>query len=859
MSSRPAPSRVLRCPARERIAIPARAGASSPLFLRKSARRAASARLAPITGVQAPAVVPALAVIAGIACGVLAPSLRPYAAPALVASLAAALVAWRASHARAFGALILAGFGAAGALLGAVDAERAMRTPLAAFFADYTAQPGGGAWPLTIEGRLRGDATPTDYGASITLEVERARTPCGWLPAEGGARLAVSGTLAAGALAGWREGRRVRLPASLRIPTRYRDPGVQDESLALARRGIALVGSVKSGSLVEVVARGSAMQEAASAIRARVRRTVRRLVPGDALRAGIVTAILIGDRGGLDPTTTRRLQEAGTYHVIAISGGNIVILAGLAFVVLRLLRVPRRGGSIALAALLCAYGYIAGGGPSVARATIAAVVYLLAVAADHRSPAMNVLAAVALVAVAYEPLEVFDPGLALSYGATLALLVAADRVRLGKRNAILAVLAGTICAELALFPIGASVFHRVTVAGLILNFAAIPLMTVVQVAGLAVLAAAPFFDVLARAAGTVAGLASVGLVESTRLLDVAPWLTWRVPSPAWSIVGVYYAAWALALWGGVIARLRYRALAVAASAALMICVPSLTRLARPRPAPAAGMLRATFLDVGQGDAAVVQFPGGWSLLVDAAGLPASAFDLGERVITPALLALGVQRLDYLAITHGDPDHVEGAPGVARDFGPRELWEGIVVPPHRTLNDLRRITSRGGGALRTVRPGDIVRLGGVDVRVLHPPEPDWERQRVRNDDSIVLEIRYGDVSIVLPGDISAPTEEPLATRLSDAPLRILKAAHHGSATSSSAAWLDAARAAAVVFSCGRGNRYGHPHPAVLDRAASRRTPVFRTDEDGAITVTTDGRTAHVETFTGRSLELAPRPR
>jgi competence protein ComEC len=126
--------------------------------------------------------------------------------------------------------------------------------------------------------------------------------------------------------------------------------------------------------------------------------------------------------------------------------------------------------------------------------------------------------------------------------------------------------------------------------------------------------------------------------------------------------------------------------------------------------------------------------------------------------------------------------------------------------------------------------------------------------VRNDDSIVLEISYGDVSIVLPGDISAPVEEALAARLSAAPLRILKAAHHGSATSSTGAWLDAVRAAAVVFSCGRGNRYGHPHPAVLERVASRRAHIFRTDEDGAVTVTTDGQSVEVSTYTQRRIRL-----
>jgi competence protein ComEC len=169
-----------------------------------------------------------------------------------------------------------------------------------------------------------------------------------------------------------------------------------------------------------------------------------------------------------------------------------------------------------------------------------------------------------------------------------------------------------------------------------------------------------------------------------------------------------------------------------------------------------------------------------------------------------------------------------------------------------LRDLQHGVTLAGGALRTVRPDDRLRIGDVELRVLHPAEPDWERQRVRNDDSIVLELRYGDVSIVLPGDISTAIEEALAPKLSDAPIRVLKAAHHGSASSSSGAWLDAARAAAVVFSCGRGNRYGHPHPSVLERVRSRGSQVFRTDEDGAVTVTTDGEALTISGFTGRRL-------
>lgn len=849
----------------------------------------------------APAVFPALAVIAGIAAGVFAPSLKGVATVLLLAMCVLAAFAWRSRRDTAFAVSVLLGFGGTGIVLGSNQVTAAARPPLREFFDQARSGRDGGLSPYTVEGVVRQDAAPAPYGASMTVDAVRVQTACGWLPAAGGLRVAVNGDLARDRLDDWRAGRRLRLTALLRLPAVYRDPGLPDETFGMARRGIALAGSVKSRALVEVVGRGHTAAELAAAIRAYARRAVSRAVSDRAVAAAIVTAILVGDRGGLDPQLERRLQEAGTYHVIAISGGNVAILAGLAFVLLRAARVPRRGASLVLAFVICAYGYVAGGGASVARATLAAAVYLAATAADHRAPALNVLATVALVAVIYDPLAVFDPGLMLSYGATLALLLGADRVlrrrgskdaethrdaevgRTAARSQDLApgtrrnrghqqplsaslglvralghsvacasrvVLAGTIAAELALFPISAFIFHRITLAGLALNFVAIPLMTIAQLGGIAVLLLWPVSTVLARGAGLVAALAADGLTSSTSLLSVAPWLTWRVPTPPIPLLVVYYGGWVGLLF---VSRQRlFRTLtgvAVALAAAL-IAWPTLTDGVLVARSPQPEQLRVTFLDVGQGDSILVQFPGGGAMLIDAAGLPDSSFDLGERVITPAMLALGVRRLEYLAITHGDPDHVEGAPSVARDFRPRELWEGVLVPPHETLRALRTLIAGRRGAARLVRPGDLLSVGPVDVRVLHPAEPDWERQRVRNDDSIVLELKYGDVSIVLPGDIGSGVEETLVGRLSDAPIRILKAAHHGSATSSSDAWLAATRPAAVIFSCGRDNRYGHPAPAVLDRVKSHGAAIFRTDQDGAITVTTDGKSTTVTTFTGR---------
>ena len=503
--------------------------------------------------------------------------------------------------------------------------------------------------------------------------------------------------------------------------------------------------------------------------------------------------MLIGDRAGLDDETTRRLQEGGTYHVIAISGGNIVILAGCLLLLGRSAGLRPRRLSIAVILLLVAYAYLVGHEPSVARATTAAVIVLGAGLLDHRTPPVNVLAVAAVCITLVSPLAVFDPGFLLTFGATLGIVLGASRVAdtLGRLAARwveppprwvmvpLTLLAATLCAEGALMPIGAALFGRVSLAGLVLNFFAIPLMTVTQLAGMAALVLAPLHPLLSSAAGYLAHLAATGLVESTRLLDLCPWLVFRVPAPSAPVFVVYYGALVLLVWTGGSTWRRGVALTLLAAAAVWIVSAS----ARPPimlvGRPPAGWMRVTFLDVGQADATLVQTPGGRSLLVDAGGSFSGRTDIGSRVVAPALWALGVRRLDVAALTHGDPDHIGGMEAVLHDFAPRHLWEGVPVPGYRPLDALRLASDAIGARWRRVAAGDRFALGGVAIAVAHPPVPDWERPRVRNDDSIVLDVRFGNVAVLLPGDIGREVEGRVAGAVAPAAFRVVKVPHHGS--------------------------------------------------------------------------------
>jgi competence protein ComEC len=832
----------------------------------------------------------ALAILAGVAAGVCLDVGGRVWLAALTVAWIGACVAFLVERRRLFAWALAMGFAGAGGSLGHRDASVALDPPVVRQTQPDT--PGGCAscadGPWLVEGRLRDDAELTEFGAAFTIDLTRVEASGRLRPSAGGVRLSVGGQLAARQRDDWRGGRLVRAMATLRRPQAYSNFGTPDQESAVALRGIRLFGSVKSAALVEVVGRGSRWREAGAAARARIRRLVEAAIGArDREAAAIVVAVLIGDRAGLTPDLESRLQRAGTFHVIAISGGNIAILVGAALWTLKRLGLsPRTQAACALGAIVC-YAGIASGGSSVARAALAASLYLVARTLDHRAASRTIVAVTAGVLLLARPLLVLDAGFWLTFVASIAILEqaaslaerlsracrvnGAGRLRAAVRGAV-TLLAATLVAEASLAPIVAFTFAQVTAAGLALNFLAIPLMSVVQMAGIAVVVCGAIHPVLTWPAGSLAILAARGITESARAVELAPWSAPHVPPPPLWLAVLIVAAWWSAWW---LPDRRLRR----AGAGLWVCgmltivagwpvwpteparwlprrvvscaTPSEPSSAETTPDVVSRRrwLRVTFLDVAQGSATLIRFPDDSSLLVDAGGAAASRFDVGARVVAPALWALGLRRLGAIALTHGDVDHIGGAGAVLEDFRPRDVWEGVPVATSEPLRQLALRAASLGSSWTRMYSGAARSYAGVAMRVWHPPPPDWERPRVRNDDSIVIELRWGDVSIVLPGDIGSQVEAGLAPQLAPARLRVLLAAHHGSRQSSSAPWLDALAPRLAVVSAGRDNRFGHPAPAVLDRLAVRKIQVLRTDRDGAIQLDTDGRRLRITTCGG----------
>jgi competence protein ComEC len=849
------------------------------------------------------AVLPALALVVGAAVGIATtwPAAVWLGPLALAWSVSVAAFFWRGSWVTI--AACVVGFGAAGAALGRRATSEALMPPILVQSRDVRVDTQGTrAPPLVIEGELVGDASPTEFGAAFTIDVRRVYIgPEGWQSSGGRVRVTVSGALVGQRIAEWRSGRTVRAPMVLNAPLPYRNFGTIDQEQRLALAGVRLFGSVKSLSLVEIVSRGRWWQEATATMRDVVRRVVARYVGcWDARSGAIVTAILIGDRAGLDATTESRLQRAGTYHVIAISGGNIAILVTVATMLLRLTRAPPRPRAWLALAIVVIYALIVGSGASVARATLGAAVFLFAHALDQRSAAINILSVVVALMLVLAPLELLDPAFWLTCVATLAILVCAQRIhsqvdawlvsgwsvltRASRaetdqprrdwsrwRAAPLALLAATLAAESWLLPITAYAFSQATFAGLALNFLAIPLMTIAQVGGLVVLGVAGWMPPLAFAIGYVSHLAAYGLVESARLVDLAPRLAMRMaPPPLWLVLITEACCCAMWFVRDGWPRRASVVLWLACLAAIVLAPPWLPTPGTASALHAAGhfpceppnapssWLRMTTLDVAQGDATLIRLPDGATLMIDAGGSPTGGYDIGARIVSPALWALGLRHLDTLVLTHGDRDHIGGAGALLGDFRPSEIWEGIPVRGHALLDALRQqATSLLHARWRAVDSGYNPQANGVGhvrLRVWNPQPPDWERRRVRNDDSIVLEIDFGRISIVLPGDIGPNVVRLLAEELSPAPLRILKAPHHGSGQSSTDGFLAALAPRVAIISAGRGNRFGHPAPGTLARYRAQDTAIFRTDEDGAIEVDTDGDSVFITTCSGRRLHL-----
>jgi len=687
---------------------------------------------------------------------------------------------------------------------------------------------------------------PAAEWARFVVEVLRLRLGERWVPVRGRARLTVLGEPPAVAY-----GDEVRGSFQLRPPGRFRTPGAFDYAGYLATQGIFLEGWTRQPIEIVPGSRGWPWLEWIFRLRALLlTRLDGALPPG---QAALLKAMVLGDRSGLTPETTQAFLDSGTYHILAISGLNVSLLAGALFGLLRLLRASPRLAALLSALVVTGYAGLAGASASVVRAAVMADAFLLAVVLDRRADLLNSLALSALALLWWNPLYLADVGFQLTFLATLGIVLVVPRCdrALGRLPRALrwplASVAMTLAASLMTLPVLAQAFNRVAPAGILANLPIVPLSGLITGCGLAASAALALRPEGAPWLNQACGWLVEALVVAARWFAALPWSSLVVFTPTPGMLVAYYGAVAsavIAMQGGAgPGRRRWRRLALAGAG--VVCLLLLIGQVAVRHAgqEEPGRIRLTVLDVGQGEAILAELPGRRRLLVDAGGMSPGGFDLGARVVTPFLLHEWIGALDVLVLSHPQADHVAGAVSLLRAIPVAEVWSGDGPGTSVAFIWVQELLRQRRIPLRIVsRASPPLRWGEASVQVLHPPPwrpaappfPDGWSVR-SNEDSIVLGVRLGEYTALLTGDIGRLGEEVLLQ--SGRPLRAqaLKVAHHGSRTSSSPAFLDAVRPEVAVVSAGRRNRYRHPHPEVLERLEARGIRVLRTDRDGTITV------------------------
>jgi competence protein ComEC len=555
-------------------------------------------------------------------------------------------------------------------------------------------------------------------------------------------------------------------------------------------------------------------------------------------------------------------------HLLAVSGLHVLLVGMVLYTLLRpilhrlrfrwqTVEVLRAASTIAV---LLLYMLLTGSPPSVVRAVVMAVLLIGSILLQRTTHTLNTLGVAAIVLLMLRPTALFDAGFQLSMSAVAGIVVLNPRLEDACRHILpepvhqnaagewlMSMTTVSIAATLGTAPVLLHHFGFVALGGLILNIVAIPLTAIGLSSGLLMLFAAPMFASGASAFGASADASIRGLTEIAAF--GATWMGGgaHLANPsAWTLASICAAVVAVAQFP----RPKHRWRLIVA-ACLFATLGFIHNLAEGESTP---MLEVLFLDVGQGDAVLVSTPDGHHMLVDAG--PSSPFsDAGESVVAPHLKHAGIDKIDVVVATHPDSDHLGGVPSVVEAVEVDRFIHSGRSSDSELFSRSRRILQEHGVMSSAVTAGDSISLGEhVAVDVLGPPDVSVSGSWEENDASVVLMVSFGETRILLPGDVEHAGERWLVERFGNRLASdLVKAAHHGSSTSSTPAFVeastsDSSRHPVAVIPVGRFNQFGMPVPDVLTRWQSRADSVFRTDTQGAVRVSSDGKRVLVTAFT-----------
>lgn len=670
-----------------------------------------------------------------------------------------------------------------------------------------------------------------------------------------------------------RYGKHITLTGVLRQPDTRRNPGGFDYRAYLARQNVSAIIYHQGLFRIEDKQSGFLPLRWIEALRLQTERIIdaaysRLETPPtktDSLHAQLLKGILLGKRGDVPSETLDIFRNSGTFHVLAVSGLHVGLVAMFCYFGLSAFRIPKKLLSLLTIVVVLIYACLVGFRPSVFRATLMATLYLFATIIDRDADIYNMLGVAALVLLLLNPMQLWDVGFQLSFVAVASIvyfvpkmekplqsLWSSDKsddgnILLKFRNTaikwlVLSYLV-TFAAQLGTGPLIVFYFYRAYPFGIIVGPFAVGLVSLIVGLGMASVCVGFIWIPLAK---LLALVNHVIIFIFLKLIGIfgQEWSVMKVAPPTFGLIVIYIAiCLGITHWRYVYKQWKVASLIGLSVVAMWIWNSAFHEKGR--------LLEVVTLDVGQGDAAIVKFPDKRTMLIDG-GIQHSyydekrrrevEYDVGERIIEPYLDAHGIRKLDLVMLTHPDIDHGGGLAYILQNFKVKHLL-GI---PDRKLDSqihqrLRSIARTQDIPYSFPYAEQIKLTPTATLNLLHPIDAASTdlMDTDKNNDSLVLKLSYGEVDILFTGDIEAKAETQLVASRQDLRSEIIKVPHHGSRTSSSTMFIDAVQPRYAIFSLGQRNRFQFPHAEVVARYRERNCVQLRTDQLGAITLKTDG--------------------
>lgn len=580
---------------------------------------------------------------------------------------------------------------------------------------------------------------------------------------------------------------------------------------------------------------------------------------------GIFQAALLGEKASLEDSLQELYQKNGIAHLLAISGLHISMI-GLGFY--RLLRKTGLGygkaGFVGVAVII-SYGVLTGGSSSVVRAVLMVLAYM---GAEYLGRSYDMLSAASLAAALllwFSPWFLFQAGFQLSFGAVAAIggigPWLTKQIRPGKLWEPL--LLGAII-QITTYPIILYHFFQFPMYGIFLNLLVIPLMTYVLLSGMA--------GILLGAFSMKLGVAALGgghyILWLYRQLclwfEQLPGANLIIGRPRLWQIGLYYALLGVILWQ--VKRHAFRRQKGEAQLQkagtenreeglwgricrqmLWLCGGIAVAFFLLWPIPVRGV-EITFLDVGQGDGTCFHTNKA-TILID--GGSTSEKELGKQSLEPYLKSRGIQTVDYAIVSHGDADHISGLTYLLEEERGIQI-KHLVLPwlgqGEEVYEDLAKAAVRQGGQVHWMKAGEVISMGELQFTCLY--HGNESRKEEKNEHSLVLQAEYGNLQILLTGDMSSDGEAEMLAAGKAKQAQLLKVAHHGSKYSSSTEFLKKLHPRWAVISSGEDNAYGHPHKETIERLEAENCTILQTSNSGAILVKTDGQKVDLVCYNSR---------